>query len=150
MARDRTKNPLDNSELFGGVLGLALGGFVIWSGLKLRLGTINDPGSGYVMFYTGLLMCVFATAILWTAVTEGGATFGARWEGARWSKPALIIVCLIAFCFALEPLGFLLSTIPLLLLLLRAVDPVRWSLAVPIAVLAPSGDGPAAPSRGAP
>ena len=38
---------LNNSELWGGLIGLALGGFVIWSGLKLKLGTINDPGSGY-------------------------------------------------------------------------------------------------------
>ena len=36
-------------------------------------------------------------------------------------------------------LGFLLSAIPLMLLLLRAVDPVRWTLAVPIAVLVPLG-----------
>ena len=33
---------LNNSELWGGLIGLALGGFVIWSGLKLKLGTIND------------------------------------------------------------------------------------------------------------
>ena len=33
------------------------------------------------------------------------------------------------FSMALEPLGFLLSTIPLMLLLLRVVDPVRWTLA---------------------
>jgi hypothetical protein len=68
---------LDNSELWGGLIGLALGGFVIWSGLKLS--------------------------------------------------------------FALDPLGFLLSSIPLMLLLLRVIDPVRWSLAVPIAVLVPLG-----------
>ena len=38
---------LNNSELWGGLIGLALGGFVIWSGLKLKLGTINDPGAGF-------------------------------------------------------------------------------------------------------
>ena len=38
----------------------SLGGFVIWQGLKLKLGTINDPGSGYVLFYTGILMCLFS------------------------------------------------------------------------------------------
>ena len=37
---------LDNSELWGGMIGLALGVFVIWSGVKLKLGTINEPGSG--------------------------------------------------------------------------------------------------------
>jgi len=34
---------LNNSELWGGLIGLALGVFVAWSGLKLKLGTINDP-----------------------------------------------------------------------------------------------------------
>jgi putative tricarboxylic transport membrane protein len=130
---------LNNADLFCGLLGLALGGFVIWSGLQLRLGSINDPGSGFVMFYTGLLMCVFAVAILWSAVTEGGATFGSLWAEAQWSKPAVIIASLVAFALALEPLGFLLSTIPLMLILLRAVDPVRWTLAIPLAVLAPLG-----------
>jgi putative tricarboxylic transport membrane protein len=56
-----------------------------------------------------------------------------------WSKPLLVIVCLTAFSFALEPLGFLLSSIPLMLLLLRLIDPLRWTLAMPIAVLAPLG-----------
>ena len=55
---------LNNSELWGGLIGLALGVFVIWSGLKLKLGTINDPGSGFVLFYTGILMCLFAVSII--------------------------------------------------------------------------------------
>jgi putative tricarboxylic transport membrane protein len=130
---------LNNSELWGGLIGLALGVFVMWSGLKLKLGSINDPGSGYVLFYTGILMCLFALTIIVAAVTEGGPSFGSRWEGARWTKPLTIIVCLIGFSFALQPLGFLLSAIPLMLLLLRVIDPVRWTLALPLAVLAPLG-----------
>ncbi|WP_291863032.1 tripartite tricarboxylate transporter TctB family protein [Bradyrhizobium sp.] len=130
---------VNNSELWGGLIGLVLGVFVVWSGLKLKLGTINDPGSGYVMFYTGILMCLFAVTIIIAAVTEGGATFGSRWTGARWTKPLVVIACLIAFALALDRLGFLLSTIPLMLLLLRLIDPVRWSLAIPIALLAPLG-----------
>jgi putative tricarboxylic transport membrane protein len=130
---------LNNSELWGGVVGLALGAFVIWSGVKLGLGSINDPGSGFVMFYTGILMCMFAAAIVVSAMTEGGPTFAARWEGASWGKPVTIIASMIVFSMALEPLGFLLSTIPLMLLLLRVIDPVRWTLALPIAVLAPLG-----------
>jgi len=84
---------LNNSELWGGLIGLALGGFVIWSGLKLKLGTINDPGSGFVLFYTGILMCLFAASIIIGALTEGGPTFGSRWVDTRWTKPLLVIVC---------------------------------------------------------
>jgi putative tricarboxylic transport membrane protein len=138
-ADSNVKLRLNNSELWGGLIGLALGVFVTWSGFRLKLGTINDPGSGYVMFYTGILMCVFAATIIIAAVTEGGPTFGSRWKDARWTKPLLVIACLIVFSLALDRLGFLLSAIPLMLLLLRLVDPVRWSLSIPIALLAPLG-----------
>jgi putative tricarboxylic transport membrane protein len=134
-----TRFKFNNSELWGGLVGLGLGVFVIWSSFKLKIGTIHDPGSGYVLFYTGILMCLFAATIIIAAVTEGGPTFGSRWAGARWTKPAVLIACLLVYCFALEPLGFLLSSIPLMLLLLRAIDPVRWPLALPLAVLAPLG-----------
>jgi putative tricarboxylic transport membrane protein len=130
---------LNNSELWGGLIGFALGVFVIWSGVKLKIGHINDPGSGYVLFYTGLLMCVFAASMIIAAITEGGPTFGSRWEGTRWTKPLLIIACLTAFSFALDTFGFLLSAIPLMVLLLRVIDPVRWSLTIPLAVLTPLG-----------
>jgi putative tricarboxylic transport membrane protein len=130
---------LNNSELWGGLIGLGLGIFAIRSGLKLKLGTINDPGSGYVLFYTGILMCVFAATIIVAALTEGGPTFGSRWKDARWTKPVVVIACLIAFSLALEPLGFLLSSIPLTLLLMRLIDPVQWTLAVPISILVPTG-----------
>src|SRR3954467_7208232 len=130
---------LNNSELWGGLIGLALGIFVVRSGIKLKLGSINDPGSGYVLVYTGILVCLVALSIVFASIAEGGPGFASRWEGARWTRPLIVIACLVAFSLALEPLGFLLSAIPLLLLLLRAVDPVRWTLAVPVAVLTPLG-----------
>ncbi len=134
---DGAKGRLNNSELWSGAVGLALAVFVTWQGLKLGIGSIHDPGSGYVLFYTGLLMALFSLAIMIAGVTEGGATLGSLWAGTRWTKPLTVIACLAAFAVLLEPLGFLLAAIPLMLLLLRVIDPVRWTLAVPLAVLAP-------------
>ena len=136
---NNVKFRLNNSELWGGLIGLALGGFVIWQGLKLKLGSIHEPGSGFVLFYVGILMCLFAASIIIASLNEGGPTFGSRWENTRWTKPLLVIACLTAFAFSLDTFGFLLSSIPLMVLLLRVIDPVRWSLAIPIAVLAPLG-----------
>lgn len=120
-------------------MGLALGIFVVWSGYKLKIGVINDPGSGFVLFYTGLLMCAFALTIVVSAIAEGGPTLASLWAGTRWTKPLVVVGCLVAFSVLFEPLGFLAASIPLLLLLLRVIDPVRWSLAIPLAVLAPLG-----------
>ena len=130
---------LDNSELWGGLIGLGLGGFVIWHGIKLKLGTVHEPGSGFVLFYVGILMCLFAASIIISSLTEGGPTLASRWEGARWTKPLIVIASLTVFAFSLDTFGFLLSSIPLMVLLLRLIDPVRWSLAIPIAVIAPLG-----------
>jgi putative tricarboxylic transport membrane protein len=126
-----------NSELWSGLVCLALGIFVAWSGYDLGLGAVNDPGSGFALFYAGVLMTVFAATILYSAVTTGGRTFAALWEGARWTKPLIIIVLLLVFTVAFERVGFLISTMLLLLVTLRVIDPVRWTLAIPLAVGAP-------------
>ena len=98
---------IDNTELWSGLVGLALSIFVVWSGYSLKLGTINDPGSGYVMFYAGLLMVVFSLIILYGAVKEGGPTFLSLWRDVLWTKPLLVIALLVAFTLVFETLGFL-------------------------------------------
>lgn len=128
---------IDNTELWSGLVGLALSVFVVWSGYSLKLGSINDPGSGYVMFYAGLLMILFSLITLYGAVKEGGPTFLSLWRDVLWTKPLMVIALLIAFTFVFELLGFLASTMLLLIALLRVIDPVRWSRAIPIAVLVP-------------
>ncbi len=130
---------LNNSELWGGLIGLVLGALVIWSGVKFNLGTVNDPGSGFVLFYVGILMCLFAASITFAAIIGGGPKFSSLWEGTRWGRTLVVIASLIVFARAFDDLGFLLTTIPLLLFLLRAIDPVRWTVAIPLAVLAPLG-----------
>lgn len=128
---------IDNTELWSGLVGLALSIFVVWSGYALKLGTINDPGSGYVMFYAGLLMVVFSLIILYGAIKDGGPTFLSLWRNVLWTKPLLVIAFLVAFTLVFETLGFLLSTMILLVALLRAIDPVPWPRAIPIAILVP-------------
>lgn len=128
---------IDNTELWSGLAGLALSIFVVYTGLELKLGTINDPGSGYVMFYAGLLMIVFSSIMLYSAVKEGGPTFLSLWRDVLWTKPLLVIALLVTFTFVFETAGFLVSTTILLIALLRVIDPVPWPRAIPIAILVP-------------
>ena len=88
------------------VAGLGLGGFVIWQGLKLKLGTIHEPGSGFLLFYIGILMCLFAVSIIVSSLTEGGPTLASRWENVRWTKPLLVAVnCLIGYVLLVIAVG---------------------------------------------
>jgi putative tricarboxylic transport membrane protein len=134
-----TAAALNNAELWAGLFWLALGAFVTWAGQDLGVGTRGAPGSGFLVFWAGLLMCGFAAAIVIGALKEGGPRLGSLWAGTRWPKVLLVLVGLAAYAALLDVLGFLLATVPLLLVLLRAVDPVPWRTAVPIALVATIG-----------
>ena len=128
---------IDNTELWSGLVALALSLFVVWSGIDMGMGSITDPGSGYVLVYAGLLMILFSVIMLYSAVKDGGPTFLSLWRDVLWTKPLIVIALLIAFTLAFETVGFLISTTILLIVLLRVIDPVPWVRAISIAVLVP-------------
>jgi putative tricarboxylic transport membrane protein len=130
---------MNNAELVGGLAWLLIGLFTVWAGLDLRVGTLDAPGSGFLLFWVGVLMCAFSLSIMFGAVRRGGATIASLWAGTRWIKVAILIACLAAYAALFERLGFLVATLPLMLVLLRAVDPVRWVVAVPVAVISTVG-----------
>jgi putative tricarboxylic transport membrane protein len=128
---------LKNAELWGALGWLGLSVFVVFAGRGLGIGAVSNPGSGFLLFWLGLLMCGFSVALVSAAVRAGGPSLTSLWEGARWGKVLAIIASLCAFALLLNTLGFLLASIPLLLLLLRAIDPVPWPIAIPVGFGAP-------------
>jgi putative tricarboxylic transport membrane protein len=128
---------LKNADLWGGLGWLAFSVFVVVAGRRLGIGAINDPGSGFLLFWLGLLMCALSAAILAGAVLAGGPSLASLWQDTRWGKVLAIIASLCAFALLLDKLGFLLAAIPLLLVLLRGIDPVPWPVALPVGIGAP-------------
>ena len=136
---DGQRLKIDDSQLWSGLIGLALGAIVVWQGYEHDIGVVTEPGTGFVLFYVGWLMVVLSAVMLLVAIREGGAPIASLWQGVRWSRPMIAIGLLIAFALVFERLGFLLSTMALLIGLMRLIDPVPWPRALPIAVLAPLG-----------
>jgi putative tricarboxylic transport membrane protein len=131
--------PVRNAEIWGGLAWLAFSAFIAWAGRDLGIGTLSDPGAGFILFWAGLLMAGLALAIVVGAFRHGGPDLFSLWAGTRWPKVLIAIGALFAYAMLLNTLGFLLATAPLLLVLLRAIDPVRWSLALPVALGATLG-----------
>ena len=128
---------MKNAELWGALGWLALSVFVVFAGGSNGIGAVSDPGSGFLLFWIGLLMCGFSAALVASALRHGGPTPASLWAGTRWGKVIVIIASLCAFAALLNTLGFLLASIPLLLVLLRGIDPVRWAVALPVGIGAP-------------
>ena len=130
---------LRRAELWGGLFWLAVGAFVTWQGWLLELGTLREPGSGFVFFWLGLIISAFAAFIAIGGARGGGPLLGDLWRGARWRNVLLVVLALIAFGFMFERLGFVICSLALLLFLMTVVDPVRPVLAIPISVIAAGG-----------
>jgi putative tricarboxylic transport membrane protein len=122
-----------NSETLGGVFWLGIGGYIIFAGRDMGLGSLHEPGAGFAFYWVGILMCALAASIIGQAVLIGGPTLASLWTGTRWGKVLAVVALLLVYGVAFEPIGFIVCTVALLLALMWFVDPVRWWVAILVA-----------------
>jgi putative tricarboxylic transport membrane protein len=118
-------------------LALALGAVAIFESAKLPLGTVRNPGQGFFPWWTSVVIVLLALVFLAQVLTSRPSTN--QQAPGRIAKVALLLIVLSAYTFLLDPLGYLLSTFLLVLFMLRALDPQRWTVALSIALLAAVG-----------
>lgn len=128
---DKTRG-VANADLWGGLFWLAFGAFVAWHGWKLGLGSAQEPGSGFAIFWCGVIAVGLATSIVVGAIADGGPRLSSLWAETRWGKVLLVTAILLVFGAFFEQIGFIPCSIILLLVLMRLVDPVPWWQAISV------------------
>jgi len=119
-------------DIISSLFWMAIGIGVSYGGYNLDLGTLNDPGSGFMFFWVGIIMIGLSLIILLKAIKKTAVTGELKilWTEIRWKKVVSILVALMLYAYIFVPLGFILSTILLLIFLFKAVEPQRWSWAI--------------------
>jgi hypothetical protein len=118
------------SDQFSGLMLLALALYVAWENRAYPVGTLQEPGPGYMP----LLLAIFLGAIglliaLWGARSRPLAA-------VRWTEATRAVVILVACGFAalaLERIGYRLTVIALLVFLLGVLERKR---PLPVALVA--------------
>jgi putative tricarboxylic transport membrane protein len=100
---------------------------------KLRFGSLSAPGPGFVPLCLAVALALVGLVLLWRALREPASPALVAEPGARW-KPAVSLAALVAYTFALEPLGFVLATAALLFFFFRVLDGQRWWVALASAI----------------
>ena len=105
---------------------------VCYGGVDLELGTLHDPGSGFMFFWVGMIMIGLSLSILIRAMkkTAVAGELKVLWAEIRWKKIVSVLVVLFLYAYAFTFLGFILTTILLLIFLFKSVEPQRWSWAI--------------------
>ncbi len=111
---------------------MAVGIGVCYGGYDLDLGTLPDPGSGFMFFWVGIIMVGLSLGILIRAMRKTGIAGELKilWTEIRLKKVVSILFALFLYAYIFVPLGFILSTILLLIFLFKAVEPQKWSWAI--------------------
>ena len=128
---------MKKKDILSSLFWLAAGFGVCYGGYDLELGTLRDPGSGFMFFWVGVIMIGLSLAVLVKAVRMKPDQKGVgllRGE-VRWAKILSVLAALVLYAYVFPHLGFILSTVLLLLFLFKAVEPQKWSWAVLGAVI---------------
>jgi putative tricarboxylic transport membrane protein len=117
-------------------LGLAI--FICVESFRLPLGSIHDPGPGFLPLLVGVLLAGLSVICFLQARGGPSAEPSGPWYSAeRWKSLVWILLALLVYALVLDYLGFLLSTFLLLVVLFRfGMEPQRWVWAVGGGVLA--------------
>jgi putative tricarboxylic transport membrane protein len=120
----------------GGVLLLAT--VAVHEAGKLALGTVGNPGPGFLPWWAGVtlgLVTLVRLGQIWISGPKPETGGPVRRVMAVWG----LVVALAAYVAVLERIGYPLSTFLLVLFLLRLVEPRRWTVALGVAAVAAIG-----------
>jgi putative tricarboxylic transport membrane protein len=115
------------NDRYTSLLWAVIGFYIAFEGYRLKLGTLHNPGSGFIIFWGGLV--IFTVGLALFAITFTSREVEERrnlWKGRNWTSGIKVMASLFAFVFVLKWVGFLLSTFLLLLFLLKSMGHQRW------------------------
>jgi len=111
-------------ELKGGLFFLGLSIFVLWESLRLGLGTLREPGSGFISFCMGIILSALSVVLILRGRGRGWGGRGS--DESHTLRVVLALVSLFIYSLVLDGLGFVGATFFLVGILFRLGERRPW------------------------
>jgi putative tricarboxylic transport membrane protein len=121
-------------DSYSSLFWLVVSGLICFHALQLGVGTLSDPGSGFVFLFAGLVIGIFSFLIFIVSIRGRNEGVSSPFKNVHWGKFMLALFYILLYGVFLERLGFLLSTFLLLGLLLRTIESKRWYVILMVAL----------------
>ncbi len=128
---------MKKADRVSGFFWLFFSGFICIESYRLGLGSLHQPGPGFISFWTAAVMGILSIAILipaWTkkkAMEPEGPIFGKE----NILKIVFVLLSLFLYAFFIETLGFVPITLLLFIFLLGIIERKRWGLTIFVSVV---------------
>ncbi len=117
---------------------IALGLYQCGASVPLGLGSVVEPGTGFMPFVMGLVMIILGAALFIESSVEIKKKALPKlsvWADVYWKRVVYITVLMAAYALLLTKLGYLLDTFLIMVLLLKSGEPIRWPTAILVGAL---------------
>lgn len=102
---------------------------------RLGIGSFYNPGDGFLPFLAGIAFAIFSLLLLiQTFLTNQKNRDERILEKIKWKNIILVLAFLLIYALIVEKLGFVLSTLLFVSLLLRIIERKNWYVVAIIAV----------------
>ena len=113
-----------------GFFWVLLGGLICFESTRLGLGSLKEPGPGFMCLVTGALSVILGAALSITSFSPKARrdTPSEPATGATWTRVGIVILSLVAYVIFITPLGYIISTFLLLGLLFNVYPAKGWPI----------------------
>jgi len=131
LAEKQREQTMERYDRVSSLVWLALAILICIESLRLPLGSFHDPGPGFLPLGSGITLGLLSLADYFysrrSKIQQAGEP---RYPKEGLKNLGLVLTVLFGYAIGLEYLGFLLSTFLLLVVLFRAIEPLKWIGAV--------------------
>jgi len=116
---------LKKEDVFPAIVWLFLGIIIARASVRLGLGTLSYPGSGFVPFLLGILLSACSVFIISCSFLLHSAKQGVyrnQWADIEFRKLIFLIILLFCYAMALEKVGFLVTSFLFLFIVLKTIS----------------------------
>ena len=122
-----------------GLFCLIFGVICMYASTQLSLGSFREPGPGFFPFIAGCFFSLLALLIVISSFIpekDRENKVSSLWKGVNWCRPLTAGLLILCYILMLEMMGFLLTSLIVLFLMLRWVEKFSWGKALLISASA--------------
>ena len=122
-----------NAERVGSLFWRLFGAGAIYGALDLGLGTMGQPGSGFLTFVAGSFVTAMAVVVFLQSLRVDRAAqmrVSQLWLGVKWHRTIIITLLTALFIAVFETLGFFICSYALLVTIMRWLEGLSWKISL--------------------
>lgn len=122
---------MPKTDKFVSLFLLLFSGYICWESLRLGFGTWHKPSSGFIPFLSGFFFGILALLLLIQNIWLNKANFTEeKKEKTNWKAIFTVFASLFSYILLLNYLGFIITTILFVGILLKIIEKKGWFLTI--------------------